>query len=278
MNVRALAACTLLAGISAGAPAWAQETPPPDAVTARPPVVRFDDELPEVHEAARLLRSTDARTEPSDAGQLVAHLPRTAIVTRLATRGDAELVAFDDPEDASRTVSGWVPVKAFTAPTLSARAPLVRRGRGPDEPSRGYASQTLAVDGLAIVLVIASPFTIGRVSQTMFWATFGLGLATYGLGPPIVHWAHDNRDAGLGSLAMRLLAGGVGMASIVAVGIGGSAWFLLGVAGVAVPPIVDAAVLAYEKAPATRPRSQTWLMPTVAPTKGGATLGLVGSF
>ena len=270
MKVRALGVCVALAAIGAGSPAAAEE--------ASATVARFEDELPEAHEAARLEQPTDARTEPSDAGKLVASLPRGAIVTRLATRGEAELVAFDDPVDPSRTTFGWVPVKAFTASAVAARALDARPPRPKVVPSRSwYGWQTLLVDGAAAVVIVASTLTLGNGNDLKpFWATVGIGLTTYGLGAPLVHGLHGNVDAGFGSAALRLVVGGLGFFSVAV--FAGTGVFYPGLAVALVAPVIDATVLAYETVPAAASTKRTRLNPTVAPTNGGATLGLAGSF
>jgi len=106
-RLRMLRACTLLAAMTVVSHASADETPA--TTPTRSPIVRFDDETPEPHSVARIYEPTDARTEPNQGGELIARLPRDKYVTRIASRGDALLVAFDDPDDSSARVTGWVP-------------------------------------------------------------------------------------------------------------------------------------------------------------------------
>jgi hypothetical protein len=125
--LRALRACTLLMAMSFVSRA-----------SADAPVTRFFDEAPEPHVAARLTGTTDVRTEPSDAGQFVVRLPLGAIVTRIASRGEAVLVEVTDPVDAHKTLVGWVP-----------RAALMPRPPPPPPPA--------PPDGLAMVHIDGSP-------------------------------------------------------------------------------------------------------------------------
>jgi len=122
-RLRMLCVCALLAGTSVVSRASAQEPAFPDPTdlqplpvaptpTARPPVARFADETTETPVAVRLSGATDARTDPTDAGQLVAHLSPGAIVTRIASHGTAVLVELDDPEN-GYTRLAWVPGDAL---------------------------------------------------------------------------------------------------------------------------------------------------------------------
>jgi len=106
----------VLATVTVAARASAQEPAP-----VRPQVVRFGDEARESRSVARLLGATDARAEPNDAGELIAHLPPGKLVTRLAARGDALLVELDDPEGTSSQIVGWVPRMALHASSTIVR-------------------------------------------------------------------------------------------------------------------------------------------------------------
>jgi hypothetical protein len=241
-------------------------------------VSRFSDETPESHATVRLYSPTDARTEPSDAGELVADLPVGASVTRLALRGRAVLVEFDDPEDPLKRLVGWIPGEA-TPQRRAALTPATFAVIPPDTGKRSrtwYGWQTLTTDGITATVVAVSLFTLSGGNRSLFLAELGVGAAIYALGAPIVHWAHGNAGTGFGSLAMRLPCGVIAYFSALALA------YLpvtaVGLAGVLVPVVVDAAALAYDTAPAAPPKTQMWLMPTVAPTKGGATFGLAGGF
>ena len=142
-----------------------------------------------------------------------------------------------------------------------------------------YGTQTLALDGLANVMIAVGAATSSMSNAAVPGAMLGLGIPTYVLGAPIVHWAHGNVGKGFGSLGMRLLSSivgaGVGAAGATALkGAGLVAVGVLVVGIVEVPVIVDATMLAYDDVPS----KQGWIAPTIAPTKSGATVGLVGSF
>jgi hypothetical protein len=130
-----LGACTLLVASTLAARASAQEAPPQVAV------VRFDDEVTEAHVPTRLAGATDARTEPTDSGLLVAHLQPGAIVTRLASRGSAVLVEFDSPENPHKAIAGWVPMTSLLPPATAAPVPAATGGA------------TVGPDGKALVMV-----------------------------------------------------------------------------------------------------------------------------
>lgn len=284
-HLRSLGACTLLMGMSA--PAWADEppdpavTPPPPAtpspLDARPRVARFDDETKEPHAITHLSSSTDVRTAPDGAGELVAHLPSGTLITLLASRGDAFLVAFDDPEGLSARIFGWVPVDALSLPNQIVTTAPVAAWSAPRPKGTWYGWQTLVVDGAAASLAIAGVFVmLNRDTHEGGAMALYLAATMYAVGAPVTHWAHGNVSAGLGSLGMRLLT--VGVVYVVATSVfhGSSEGDAAGTLAIAVPA-VDASLWAYDTRGA-RPAQQVTLNPTVAPTKDGATVGLVGSF
>jgi hypothetical protein len=112
-------------------------------------------------------------------------------------------------------------------------------------------------------------------------------LATYALGGPVVHIAHENYGRAAGSLGLRvggpILGGALGCAADDSTGMFGCLGGLaLGVfLGTLTAVVVDSAALAYEKVPETTASHGPRLSVTanVALTrKGGALLGLTGNF
>ena len=120
--------------------------------------------------------------------------------------------------------------------------------------SHWYGWQIMTTDAVALVFgAIAADAQSG--------ALFGVGGATYLLGGPVVHWAHDNIGKGFGSLGLRvgvpLLFGGIGAGvsdSGGGEGLGQLVGFIVG-AGIGMIPaaIIDWAVLAYEPVTADEP-------------------------
>lgn len=176
-HLRMFGACLLLAGMTVASLATAQEAAPPrnrvasppptvnpKPARARPPVTRFDDETPEPREATHLYMPADARTEPSDAGRLVAHLPIGALVTPLASHGSAVLVEFDDPADSSSpfVVVGWVPRDATLAERDTTK---------PAHSSTRAASPALLHTGIAFIVLGA----LGTVAVPVFMVVAMLG-------------------------------------------------------------------------------------------------------
>jgi hypothetical protein len=206
--------------------------------------------------------------------------------------------------------------------TLRARilATLVSLGIGlpegvarADEPAQTwYGYQTLAVDGSAIALALASakagPNTTGDVLG-------GVALAGFLLGGPSVHVAHGHVSKGLGDLALRVgapvvagLVGGVigaalyepppppppsatvgeAIGSAVAEPVTGLAATLEGVfygalVGGAIAIGTDAAVLSHEAVKADVPAKpveapRATLRPSILPSRSGATAGIAGTF
>jgi hypothetical protein len=180
---RTLAVWTLLAGMSAAWNATAQEAPPPpDPVAVQPPpatptpVVRFVDETPESHAPTRLSGPTDARTEPTDAGQLVAHLPLGAIVTRLASRGAAVLVELEAPGDLHKTLLGWVPRAALERPAAppapAVPPPRLSREAIHELEQRGFGEGGYAVPAGYHLENRVRPVAI--IGGAVFGATYGI--------------------------------------------------------------------------------------------------------
>ena len=141
---------------------------------------------------------------------------------------------------------------------------------------RWYGWQTLATDGAALAFVALASNAEKNDSEE---ALLGAAAFTFAVGAPIVHWAHGRGTKGAISLAMRVAT------PLVAFGMlqdaektGSSFRFLLGgsllLAWIPSAIAIDAAVLAREEVP----RTGVSIAPLVAPSRGGATLGLGGLF
>lgn len=100
---------------------------------------------------------------------------------------DEPMIVVEAPEPA--------PLPAAAAP--EAPPPPVRR------PSRmvdvSYSSQTLLLDGVAVAMFV--PGVTAKIDPLP-----GLGLLTYLLGPPIVHFTHGNVGKGFADAAIRTVA------------------------------------------------------------------------
>lgn len=140
-----------------------------------------------------------------------------------------------------------------------------------DAPSRWYGWQTLAADGAALTLSVASialsDASSDAPSTALGWGAFG----TYALGAPVLHVVHGNPGRGFASVGLRL-GGPIVLAFLGAsaescnggdfCGFGGA---LVGVTtGILAAIAIDAALLAYDDAPeanAAVPRFQLGLSP-----------------
>jgi hypothetical protein len=300
MNVRAVTIATscALASASLSSAAWAQAQ-------------HFDDETAIYAEPVQLRGATDARVAPNDQSRLVAHLAAGQSVTSIARHGRAVLVEFEDPNDDKKWLEGWIPQAALDgdaaptnvpettpvptpvptptptptpsptpapppiptpAPTTSIDTPLW--AARPEPPKRvWYGGQTLAVDGVAALMIGIGALSIEKTGGSLL----ALGVMTYAFGAPIVHWAHGHIGRGFGSHGLRILMPLLGVAMGAAATQGnGSA----GPAGIVIstfvllPPVVDAAALAYD----TPKAKSAWSLPTIMPAKGGGTIGLAGAF
>lgn len=144
----------------------------------------------------------------------------------------------------------------------------------PVHAGRWYGWQSMIVDASAVLLSLPL-----AVRDTKMYLLFGfVGPPAYGVGAPIVHFAHHNVPQGLGSLGLRLGAPPlVGGAASLACNPGTRQSCFIGVAlGTAVAAMVlDDTLLAYEHAP-SEPASHATLhfQPTFAPDTHGATVGL----
>ena len=144
-----------------------------------------------------------------------------------------------------------------------------------------YGWQTIIVDGAAL----GSCATVVLIPA---------GILLYGFGPPIVHWIHGYKTRGLASMAFRLAPPLVGMglgalfggiaaaAQTCRFGNCGRGEMPINGAGIGVvsgtitaaiiAPIIDS-FMAYDDPP-----KSVRVLPSVAPTKDGATIGLSGTF
>lgn len=142
-----------------------------------------------------------------------------------------------------------------------------------------YGWQNLIVDASVIgQLVLATNTNEEELA--------GVGLVTYLVGSPIVHWAHGNVGAGFGSLGMRaaafsaLLVGTIACAGNALGGSssdGGCVVAFVGLLGVPAAVAVDAAVLAYDEVPAEN-TSSTRLLPWVSNERKAAGVNWIGRF
>ena len=150
---------------------------------------------------------------------------------------------------------------------------------------KGYGGTMLAVDLSALSLTVLAPFTAG--------VTLIGGVGVYALGGPIVHWSHGEVGRGFASLGLRVgvpiasgyaLYGltcpkrsghelseyGQGLGCVVTTGFG----VLLGMTGAA---IADHLLLVKDRASSSTTQRVSW-SPTLAPSREGMTLGVVGAW
>lgn len=144
----------------------------------------------------------------------------------------------------------------------------------PAEPASAWYGQPILVADVAALGLVLTGLASSRSSPTAAKVLVLGGLATYGLGGPIVHLAHDNPGRALGSVGLRVgmpvVAGLIGIA-VEKSSCQPAEWFcgvagmtLGGLAGIAGAVAVDAAVLAWA------PRADV----KVAPMLGGGRLGM----
>jgi hypothetical protein len=147
----------------------------------------------------------------------------------------------------------------------------------------------LALDGAALLTMI-----IGGASNSS--PVGGLGVAIYGLGPPIVHATKGRWGTAAGDLLLRVSAPimvgllGAGIETAVTPPCSGEDWcfrgltgFLIGGAtGYLAAVVIDASVLARDTgpskpAPAAARSTVTWA-PVIGVTRQGASMGIGGAF
>lgn len=138
----------------------------------------------------------------------------------------------------------------------------------PAKPKREwYGWQTLATDGAAFMMVYGASQSRGRDGAPLAYGA----LATYSLGAPIVHLAHNKPGSAFGSAALR---------SLPAIAIFGETrsfdFALLAILSVPAAIAIDAAALAREDEPA--PPKGFAIAPTAGGSKTHAFVGLSGIF
>jgi hypothetical protein len=154
-----------------------------------------------------------------------------------------------------------------------------------------YGWQNLIGDGVSLSL-----FSIGLATKTS--GVTVVGALGYILGSPAVHWVHGNIGPGFGALTLRALVPplglGIGLITGLIAGIGesnsiddpGDPLFVGAVAGtaigIAIPMVVDAVGLAYEKVDvdsASRRTPRTFaLSPIVDVRRSGGLVGVGATF
>jgi hypothetical protein len=146
---------------------------------------------------------------------------------------------------------------------------------------RWYGWQTLVVDG-ATLSVFVTAAVAGSGDEKLGAKLAVLGLASYELGPGIVHFVHGNPGRGFASFGIRFGLPLTG-AFIGASAASGCDGFLCEAGGAAVGALlgvggaiaIDAALFAYED-PKSRPASRVWLRPLFSFTPQRALIGLAG--
>jgi hypothetical protein len=186
-------------------------------------------------------------------------------------------------EPSSPPTRPWDPVPAEPAPPPERAwddpAPV------PPKPERRwYGWQTLATDGAAIALLVgtASAAAAADLSEGPLLTTgYTLGLVTYALGGPIVHFSHGNTWRGLASFGIRVPVPLLVIAAsyeIECSGSGGACGeytVLFGASAIIAAMVVDAAVFAFDDVPVGGAENQTLrLLPVVGLDRRGGSLGL----
>jgi hypothetical protein len=152
---------------------------------------------------------------------------------------------------------------------------FIKHERDPNEP-RWYGWQTLSADSVALGFA-----GIGVVSEEGTGLKVGAAgwLATYSLGPPLVHTFNGHVGKGLISLGMR--AGSVFVAASTLVFADCRSVDYPCVAAVALltaPIIVDSALLARHPRPRATPSTSWTLQPTLGFNRRALAFGVQGSF
>lgn len=189
------------------------------------------------------------------------------------------------------------PSTVLVAPAPAPTAVGARVAPKGKEEEEWYGYQTLLVDAASLGLMIGGAAMAARSRSDTGGYVALTGAAGYVLGAPIVHWTHGRIGPGFGSLGLRvgMPLGGMFWGALIgaamdshhndSVGAGAAIGFLGGMAGAI---LFDAALLAYEK-PSERDKEAyetaavsakhpiRWV-PTLAPQKEGATIGVSGLF
>jgi hypothetical protein len=139
-----------------------------------------------------------------------------------------------------------------------------------------YHGEIVAVDAVAVGLVLAALASDNSNTASRAHSYLELALATYLIGPPMVHLLHDRGTTALASLGLRVGLPVVGAFIGAAIDQSGDsgATVLFGLGGLISAWVIDAALLAKgDPLPAT-------VQVTAAPVRDGrgVTLGLAGSF
>lgn len=161
----------------------------------------------------------------------------------------------------------------------------------PAEPSQDapqperYHSHTLLADGLGLAALIAGGLSEGQNGRDTDMSDFFFtaGILTSLFATPIIHMAHGNwENAGKSALLRLTVPGLVGMFAMAldTCSTGADAVVPCQVrsmgpgvmVGIGIVAVIDAIALAKQSRRLERPRP-LW-SPTIAPTRGGATLGL----
>jgi hypothetical protein len=174
------------------------------------------------------------------------------------------------------------PSAVASAPTTPVAQPGATSAIAGARPrTQWYGWQTLLSDAAAVTLMAALPIEVGGYA----------GAGVFVAGAPLIHAAHGQPGRMGMSLALRLIppvaiGGSIALAdSCTSTGDGlsgigcGIGTLLLGftvsIAAAATAITLDATVFAKKEA---RPPSSFAIAPMVLPTRGGATLGLAGTF
>jgi hypothetical protein len=174
-----------------------------------------------------------------------------------------------------------VPAEAAAPPTR----PWDDPAPAPPKPERRwYGWQTIATDGAAIALFTGTAFAAAATDVPegpLVTTGYSLGLATYALGGPIVHFAHGNPWRGLGSFGIRVPVPLLAIAASYEIECSGSSGAcgeytaLFGVGTMIAAMVVDAAVFAYDDVPVGGAENRTLrLLPVVGIDRHGGSLGL----
>lgn len=161
-----------------------------------------------------------------------------------------------------------------TPPPLATATPPA----APPTVRRWYGWQTLIADGASLAFALAGSQENSNRSSDNSEVLLGLGAAGFALGAPIIHWSHGHVGKGFLSLGLRV---GTPLVAYKLLSDGleheGEGRFALGLllllGWIPASISIDAAVIARENVPA-----KVTLTPLLAPTRGGGTLGLGGTF
>ncbi|HEY3495937.1 MAG TPA: hypothetical protein VGK73_14665 [Polyangiaceae bacterium] len=156
--------------------------------------------------------------------------------------------------------------------------------------SRWYGWQNLTADGVALALVVggAALAEDGSIPDALSGTVLGLGVATYALGGPVIHFGHGNPGRGVLSLGLRtLLPVGLGVGTVQAMcsphsDFCGIVAIPAALVGIVAAVTLDAAAIARDEVPAS-PRSSSRtlgfsLRPSLHYDTRRASIGVAGTF